>query len=234
MVHAVLGVQAHNVDEVLGGQRVQVALVVDDGVVHRHGADHRRALGGELRAEGLGVAVGREVHDGVRAHVHGGHHLLHLHIVVLAVARHAEIDVNLRAQHRAHALGIEALVPLVGADDHLSLGHQRHELLYAHALLLRHAPELFGDDPLAGRLHLGRVFPHENPSSYFAGKQKAMRRAGASHRICIRDPYVGITQIRFPEVKPPKGRSARSLSALCGLPLHIELYIAYHILRICQ
>ena len=43
-VHAVLSVQAHHVDEVLRGQGGKVALIVDDGIVHGHSADHHGAL----------------------------------------------------------------------------------------------------------------------------------------------------------------------------------------------
>ena len=56
-IDAILRVQAHHVDKIFCGERVEVALVVDDAVIHRHSADHGRALGGELAAEGLCVAV---------------------------------------------------------------------------------------------------------------------------------------------------------------------------------
>ena len=87
-IHPVLGVEPHHVDEILGGQRGQIPLVVDDAVVHRHGADHGGALPRQLPAEGLGVAVGGQVHNGLRPHVHRRHHLFHLHVVVLAVPGH--------------------------------------------------------------------------------------------------------------------------------------------------
>ena len=85
-VHAVLCVQTHHIDEVLCRQGGEVALVVDDRVVHRHSADHDGAFVGQLLTEGLGIAVAREVHDGLCAHVDGAHDLLHLHIIVLAVS----------------------------------------------------------------------------------------------------------------------------------------------------
>ena len=120
-VHAVLCVEADHIDEVLCGQGGQVALVVDDRVIHRHGADHHRALVGQLLAEGLGVAVAGQVHDGLGAHVDGAHDLLHLDVVILAVAGDAQVDVDLGAQHAADALGVEAGVVLVGGDGHLAL-----------------------------------------------------------------------------------------------------------------
>ena len=105
-VHTVLCVQTHHIDEVLCGQLSQIALVVDDRIVHRHSADHHRALVGQLLAEGLGVAVAGQIHNGFCAHVHGTHHLLHLNVIVLAVAGDAKVHVDLGAQHGAHALGV--------------------------------------------------------------------------------------------------------------------------------
>ena len=62
-VHAVLGVEADHIDKVPGGEGIQVPLIVDDAVIDGDGADHGGALGGELTAEGLGVAVAGQVHD---------------------------------------------------------------------------------------------------------------------------------------------------------------------------
>ena len=94
---------------------------MDDRVIHRHSADHDGAFVGQLLTEGLGIAVAREVHDGLCAHVDGAHDLLHLDVVVLAVAGDAEVDVDLGAEHGADALGVQALVVLVGRDGDLAL-----------------------------------------------------------------------------------------------------------------
>ena len=114
-VHAVFGVQAHHVDKVLGGERRQIALVMDHAVVYRHGADHGGALMRELLAEGLRIAMGGKVHDRLGPHVHGGHHLLHFDVIVLAIPRNAEVHIDLGAQHGTHAVGIDAGVQPVGA-----------------------------------------------------------------------------------------------------------------------
>ena len=152
--------QAHHVDEVLGGQGGQIALVVDDGVIHRHGADHDGALVGQLLAERLGVAVAGQVHDGLCAHVDGAHHLFHLDVVVLAVAGDAKVDVDLGAQHGADALGVQAGVVLVGRDGDLALGDQLPDLFNGAVLLLGHDLHFRGDDALAGGVHLGGVSLH--------------------------------------------------------------------------
>ena len=159
-VHAVLCVQTHHVDEVLRGQGGEVALVVDDRVIHRHGADHDRALVGQLLAEGLGVAVAGQVHDGLCAHVDRAHDLLHLDAVVLAVAGDAEVDVDLGAKHGADALGVEAGVMLVGRDGHLALGDQLTDLLDGAVLLLGDRLHLGRDDALACGIHLCGVSLH--------------------------------------------------------------------------
>ena len=159
-VHAVLCVQTHHVDEVLRGQGGEVALVVDDRVIHRHGADHDRALVGQLLAEGLGVAVAGQVHDGLCAHVDCAHDLLHLDAVVLAVAGDAEVDVDLGAKHGADALGVEAGVMLVGRDGHLALGDQLTDLLDGTVLLLGDRLHLGRDDALACGIHLCGVSLH--------------------------------------------------------------------------
>ena len=159
-VHAVLRVQTHHVDEVLRGQGGEVALVVDDRVIHRHGADHHRALVGQLLAEGLGVAVAGQVHNGLCAHVHGAHHLLHLDVVILAVAGDAEVDVDLGAQHAADALRVQAGVVLVGGDGNLALGDELPDLFGGAVLLLGDDLHLLGDDALAGGVHLGGIGLH--------------------------------------------------------------------------
>ena len=164
-VHTVLCVQAYHIDEVLCGQLSQIALVVDDRIVHRHSADHHRALVGQLLAEGLGVAVAGQVHNGLCAHVHGAHHLLHLDVVILAVAGDAQIDVDLGAQHAADALRVQAGVVLVGRDGDFALGHQLTDLLRGAVLLLGDDLHFLGHDALAGCVHLCGVILHLVTSS---------------------------------------------------------------------
>ena len=159
-VHAVLCVQTHHIDEVLCSQLCQIALVVDDRIVHRHGADHHRALVGQLLAEGLGVAVAGQVHDGFRAHIDGAHHLFHLHVVILAVAGNAQVHVDLGAQHGADALGVQAGVVLVGGNGHLALSHQLTDLLRGAVFLFGHDLHFRRDDALAGSVHLCGVVLH--------------------------------------------------------------------------
>ena len=159
-VHPVLGVESYHVDEVLGGECGQIPLIVDDTVVYGDRADHGGALLGQLPAERLGVAVGGQVHDGLRPHIHCCHHLLHLHVIVFAVPGHPQIDVDFGAKHRTHAVGVQTGVEFIGTDGHLSFGYQLPNLLLRAVLFGGHRLHLRGDDALTGCVHLGCVCSH--------------------------------------------------------------------------
>ena len=165
-VHAVLRMQADHINEILCRQGGQVALVVDDRVIHGHRADHDRALVGQLLAERLGVAMAGKIHDGLGTHVDGAHHFLHLDVIILAVAGDTQVDVDLGAQHAAHALGVEAGVVLVGGDGHLALRDPLPDLFGGAVLFLGHDLHFGGHDALAGGVHLCGVSLHTiNPPS---------------------------------------------------------------------
>ena len=153
-INAVFRVQAHHVDEILSAERGKVAPVMDDRVVHGHGADHGGALAAQLAAERPRVAVAGQVHDRLRAQSDGAHHLLHFHVVVRAVAADAEIDVDLGLEHAADAVGIEAPMPVVGGDHGCALGHPAHQFLDAAAFFLRDDLHFRRDDAASRRFHL--------------------------------------------------------------------------------
>ena len=90
-IHTVFRVKPYHVDEILGRQCGQVPLVMDHAVIHRHSADHSRALTGELLTEGLGIAVGRQVHNGLCPHVHRRHNFLHFHVVIFAISGNTQV-----------------------------------------------------------------------------------------------------------------------------------------------
>ena len=148
-IHAVFSMQPHHVYQVLRGKRREISLVVDDRIVYRDRADHGGALRRELPSERDRIAVRGQVHDGVRAEVHRRLHFLHLHVVILAVARHAEVDVDLRPEHRADSRGIDALVIPVRADRGLAFRDPLPYLFFGPVFLCR------------DRLHFGRydAFP---------------------------------------------------------------------------
>ena len=49
-----------------------------------------------------------EIHNGFCAHIYGCHYLFNLDIIILAIAGNTEIYVDLGAEHRANAVGINA------------------------------------------------------------------------------------------------------------------------------
>ena len=98
-VNTVLGVQTNNVDEILCSKCGKVTLIVDNAVVNGNSSDHRRTFGCQLAAERLCVAVGREIHYRLCAHIDSRHNLFHFNVVVLAVTGNAEVDIYLRAEH---------------------------------------------------------------------------------------------------------------------------------------
>ena len=159
-VHAVLGMEPHHVDEILGSQGGEIPLIMDDAVVNRHRADHSGTLGGELPAEGLGVAVGGQVHNGFRPHVHGGHDLLHFDVIVLAVPGHAQIYVDLGAEHGADAVGIDAGVQPIRADSYLTPGNQVPDFFPRTVFFFGYCLHFGGDNALPGSFHLGCVISH--------------------------------------------------------------------------
>ena len=165
-IHAVLGMEAHHINEILCSQGIQIPLIVNNAVIHRHRANHGRTLPGELLAERLGVAVAGQIHNRLCPQVNGRHNLLHFHVIILAVPGNPQVHIDFRPQHRAHALRLQALVVYVGRNRHLAACHQGHQLLHGHALLGCHLLYLRRDNPLAGRLHLSLVLSCHHSTSF--------------------------------------------------------------------
>ena len=154
-VDAILCVQADHVNEVVGAERGEIALVVNDRVVDGDGAHHRGALAAELAPEGLRVAVAGEVHDGLCTELDGTSDLFHLDVVVFDVTADTKVDVDLGPEHAPNAVWVQARVRVVGRDDHLTLGDPGANLLDCPVLLLCHHLHLGRDSALASRSHLG-------------------------------------------------------------------------------
>ena len=159
-VHPFLGVGPDHPQEVLGGDLQQVLFQVADGVVHGDGADHSGGHFDELPAEGVGLAIVGQVHDGLRPEAQGHADLVHLHLVIVGVPGDPQVYVDLGTQPLADPLGAEGGVTDVGGDGHLPQGHPLPEGLRLHVFLFRHGLHLRGDDALLGRFHLGAVCSH--------------------------------------------------------------------------
>ena len=153
-IDSILSVQTDHIDKVLCGESREVALIVYDAVVYRYRTDDGRTLGSQFLSERLCVAVTRKVHDRFGSHLYGVHHLLHFHIIILAVPRNPEIYVYLSSQHAADTLRIEAFVSLVGAYRHLALGNQLLQLFSRHIFLLGNSPQFRCEYPFSCSVHL--------------------------------------------------------------------------------
>ena len=117
-IYALFRVSADDAEEIFGGDLQQILLQIANGVVHGYGADHGGGFGDELPAEGVGFAVIAQVHNGFRAELQGQIHLLHLHIIVVAVPGDAQVDIDFRAESRSDALrGNGCMADVAGNGD---------------------------------------------------------------------------------------------------------------------
>ena len=98
-VNSVLSVQTDNINEILCRKCGKVTLIMNYAVINGNCSDHCRTLRRKLAAERLCVAVGREIHYRLCAHIDRSHNLFHFNVVILAVTGNAEVDIDLRAEH---------------------------------------------------------------------------------------------------------------------------------------
>ena len=159
-VHALLRVRLNDAEEVLRGDLEQILLKIADRVVHRHRADHGRRHIDELFAERVGLAVVGQIHNGFRAHVDGHAHLAQLHLIVLAVARNAEIDVDLDVGSVADRFRGQAFVVDVRRNRNRTLCDSFHDELDRAVLLAGDRLDLRRDDAALRGIHLRCIISH--------------------------------------------------------------------------
>ena len=179
-VDAVLSVAAHDVEEVLGGDGDESLLEVAYGIVHGNGADHRRRLLDQPRAERLRLPTVRQVHDRLGAKLEGNVDLLPFDLLIGKIARDTQVHVHLRAKPLAHALGGKRRVVDVRRDGNAA-GCDPLADEFGRAALL------FSDDA-----HSGRDFP--------CAREIDLRDFGMRNYLAVRHyptPFVGIIHIRF-------------------------------------
>ena len=155
-VHAVLGMRAHDLEQVVLGELDQRLFHVADGVVHGDGAYHERRLVDELLAELARLARVGEVHDGVGAKVLGDLDLLPFLGGIGLVARDAQVDVDLGGQALADTKGAHALFDMhdVGGNGDAAVGHALADVLGVAMLALGDFLHLRRDLPGAGEVDL--------------------------------------------------------------------------------
>ena len=164
-VHALFRVGPDHPEKVLSGDLQQVLFQVPDGVIHGHRADHGRGQVDQLAAEGIGLAVVGQVHDGLGAEVQGHADLVHLCFIVVRVPGNAQVDVDLGPQTFADAFRAQGFVSDIGGNGDLAQGHPPAQFFRVHVLLLGHGLHLRRQDPFLGCFHLGMVLSH-GPSSF--------------------------------------------------------------------
>ena len=180
-IHSVLRMQADYINKIFCRKRIQISLIVDNRIIHRHSSDHGRALAGQFSAERNRISVGRQIHDRMRAHIYRFHHLLHFNVIVLTVSGNSQIDIDLCTQHGAYSLRIQACVVFVCTDHHFPGGHQRHQFLSGHPLLFRYLYQLWSHNPLSRRFHLCCIFSHHSFSLLVASRIFKIR-SGSLHQ----------------------------------------------------
>ena len=158
-VHPVLGVGAHDLEEVLGRNGDERLFQIADGVVHGHRADHGRRLFHERAAKGAGLAGVGQIHDGVGAQLQSHVHLLPFQGLIGQIARDAEVHVHLRGKRHALQRGTdagrrEACVMDVGRDGDAPGGHGGADGLRLAALGGGNSGHLRCDDAGAGEIDL--------------------------------------------------------------------------------
>ena len=155
-VHAVLGVRAHDLEQVVLGKLDQRLFHVADGVVHGDGAHHERRLVDELLAELTRLARVGKVHDGVGAKVLGDLDLLPLLGGIGLIARDAQVDVDLGGQALADTKCAHALFDVhdVGGNGDAAVGHALADVLGVAMLALGDFLHLRCDLPGAGEVDL--------------------------------------------------------------------------------
>jgi hypothetical protein len=155
-VHADAGVFLDDVEQFVRDQRIHLPL--GGQVVHRHGADHDRALLEDDPADLVEVAAGGQVHDRVGPVLHGDLELLELLLLELAQLRGADVGVDLGPQTLPDADGPETAVPVV-RDDHLTAGHPLPDDLGIQVFVFGDLPHLQRDLALSSH---GQLRSHIN------------------------------------------------------------------------
>ena len=133
---------------------------MNDAVIDRNSSDHGRAFAGQFLAERLSIAVRGKIHDGLGAHIYRCHYFFHFNIIIFAIPGNAEIHIDLCTEHGANAIGVDTGMPFVGADGHLSSGHQISDFFFCAVFFCSNDFHFRGDDSLFCCVHLGSICFH--------------------------------------------------------------------------
>ena len=159
-VHALLGVCANDLEEVLRCYLEEVLLKVADSVVHRNSTYHRGRLLNERLAEGIGLAVVAEVHDSLCTELDSHVNFIHFHVIVILIAGDTEVHVYLRSHAHTDTLGRDRLVVDIAGDSHNARSHALAEDFRVHVFLFGNYLHFGRDYALLSGFHLCAVFSH--------------------------------------------------------------------------
>ena len=131
-------------------------IEVLDGLIDRHGADgHRRSVDDGL-ADGVDVAAGGQVHDGVGAEMNRHVELFQFLVDLARDGRIADVGVDLATDGDADAQRFQALLQMngVGGDDHAAAGHLVADEFDVEILAVGDETHFIGNNALAGGFDL--------------------------------------------------------------------------------
>jgi hypothetical protein len=126
-------------------------------LVNGDGADRHRRGVHDRQADGVDVAAGGQVHDGVGAEVDGGVQLLQFVVDGAGDGRVADVGVDLAGGGDADRHRLQPLrqVDRVGRDDHPAAGHLVADQVSVEVLAAGNVTHLVRDDAPAGGFELG-------------------------------------------------------------------------------
>ena len=159
-VNALFRVRAYYSQKVLSRDLEQIFIEIADSVVHRNSADHSGRFCDKLGAELVGLAVVGKIHYRLSAEADSHIYFSHFEVVVLSVARDAEVYVYLGAHTLAYALSRKRGVVHVCGNADLAGSHQRAYLFGGTVLFLGYSFHFGSDYAFLGCFHLRLIISH--------------------------------------------------------------------------
>ncbi len=156
VVHALLGLLFDHLEHQIDVQ-VFNALHARNRLVDRHRPDGHRRMPQNRLANFADTSAGREVHHRIRAVMDCGVQLLQLFIDIGRNGRVADIGVDLAQRSHADGHRFQFRMVDIGGDDHASGGDFVADELGGQLLALGDEHHLFGDQSLAGKVHLREI-----------------------------------------------------------------------------
>jgi hypothetical protein len=156
VVDALLGLVLEDVDQVVGGELLDVLHLLQR-LVDRHRAERHRARVDQRLTDAVDVPAGREVHHGVGAVLEADRELGELARGVAGDGAVADVRVDLAQRRDADRHRLDVRVVHVRGDDHAAARDLGAHELGLEALAFGDVLHLFGDRALPSEVHLRLV-----------------------------------------------------------------------------